>query len=103
VLDTVPGVRPGSAAALSHRSEDAEAERLVVFVEARTPGPDLADRCRQAILAATGLDAARVVLLLPGRLPRTSSGKVRRAETLRRWLGGTLVDSPDGVGMRPEY
>jgi len=103
VLDTVPGVRPGSAAALSHRSEDAESERLVVFVEARTPVPDLADRCRQAILAATGLDAALIVLLLPGRLPRTSSGKVRRAETLRRWLGGTLVDSPDGVGMRPEY
>ena len=92
-LEAVPGVRPDSAAALSHRPEDAEAERLLVFVEARTPGPELADSCRQAILAATGLDAAHIVLLLPGQLPRTSSGKVRRAETLRRWLGGTLVDS----------
>jgi acyl-CoA synthetase (AMP-forming)/AMP-acid ligase II len=95
-LDALPGVRPGSAAALSHRPEDAEAERLLVFVEARTPGPDLTGRCRQAILAATGLDAGLIVLLLPGRLPRTSSGKIRRAETLRRWLGGTLVDSSDG-------
>jgi hypothetical protein len=31
-----------------------------------------------------------LVLLKPGRLPRTS-GKIRRAETLRRWLDGTLA------------
>jgi len=92
-LDLVPGVRPASAAAVGDRPEGAEAERLLVFVEARTPVPELAATCRQAILAATGLDAARVVLLLPGQLPRTSSGKVRRAETLRRWAAGTLVDA----------
>ncbi len=57
---------------------------------------DLAPRCASAILAATGLDPALVVLLAPGTLPRTSSGKIRRAEALRRWLAGELVP-PDEV------
>jgi fatty-acyl-CoA synthase len=31
-----------------------------------------------------------VQLLAPGTLPRTSSGKLRRSEALRRWTTGTL-------------
>ncbi|MDP2313368.1 MAG: AMP-binding protein [Pseudomonadota bacterium] len=53
--------------------------------------PDVANRCAVAILAATGLDPALVVLLTPGTLPRTSSGKIRRGEALRRWLAGELL------------
>jgi len=90
-LDAVPGVRPGRAAAVGHRPEDSDEERLIVFVEARDPGPDLARRCQEAILGTTGLDPALVVVLTPGTLPRTSSGKIRRGETLRRWLAATLT------------
>ena len=90
-LDAVPGARPGCAAAVGHREEDAEEERLIVFVEARAPGPSLAMRCHGAILTTTGLDAGLVVVLAPGTLPRTSSGKIRRGETLRRWLAGALT------------
>jgi len=36
-------------------------------------------------------------VLEPGTLPRTSSGKIRRGETLRRWQAGTLAP-PDSVG-----
>jgi acyl-CoA synthetase (AMP-forming)/AMP-acid ligase II len=82
-----------AAAAVSHRLEDDEEERLVVFVEAREPAADLSATCCRAILAATGLETRHLVLVLPGQLPRTSSGKVRRAETLRRWLAGTLLSS----------
>jgi acyl-CoA synthetase (AMP-forming)/AMP-acid ligase II len=56
----------------------------------------LADRCAAAVLEATGLLPALVVLLAPGTLPRTSSGKIRRGEALRRWLAGELVP-PDQV------
>jgi hypothetical protein len=31
-----------------------------------------------------------VVVLAPGTLPRTSSGKIRRSEALRRYRTGTL-------------
>ena len=87
----VPGVRAGAAAAVSHCPEDGEEERLLVFVEAPDAGPDLATRCREAVLAATGLDPGLVVVLVASTLLRTSSGKIRRGEVLRRWLDGTLV------------
>lgn len=95
-VDAVDGVRTGCAAAVTWRPEDAEEERLLVFVEvkAELPAPVralLADRCSGEILAATGLDPALVVLLTPGTLPRTSSGKIRRAEALKRWLAGELL------------
>jgi len=45
---------------------------------------------RHRILAALALLPARVVLLAPGTLPRTSSGKLRRAEAARLLLAGAL-------------
>jgi acyl-CoA synthetase (AMP-forming)/AMP-acid ligase II len=90
-LEAISDVSPGCAAAVSHRPEDGDEERLVVFVESRAADPGLATRCREAILRAAGVDPALVVLLAGGTLPRTSSGKIRRAETLRRWLDGTLI------------
>ncbi len=48
--------------------------------------------------AATGLSADRVEVLPAGTLPRTSSGKLRRREALRRWLAGELT-APDAVGV----
>lgn len=100
-VDAVDGVRTGCAAAVTFRPEDAEEDRLLVFVEVRNELPAtvralLADRCSGEILAATGLDPALVVLLAPGTLPRTSSGKIRRAEALKRWLAGELLP-PDEV------
>ncbi len=87
--DSVPGVRTGCAAAVADVGQ--HGEHLLVFIEYRdTPTEDLPQRCRQAICAATGLDPHLVVALSSGTLPRTSSGKIRRAETLRRWHAGTL-------------
>lgn len=93
--DAVEGVRTGCSAAVGDASEGAE--RLLVFVEARAPRPELAEDCKRAVQAATALEAALVVVLEPGTLPRTSSGKIRRGETLRRWQAGTLAP-PDSVG-----
>ncbi len=93
-VDDVEGVRQGCAAAVGEQGDDGE--RLVLFVEYREERAELAEACRQAVLAATGLDPALVVLLAPGTLPRTSSGKIRRAETLRRWQSGELTE-PDSV------
>jgi hypothetical protein len=45
------------------------------------------------VLSRTGVKAHTVRLLEPGTLPRTSSGKMRRAEALRGFLAGTLRPS----------
>ena len=94
-VDAVDGVRTGCSAAVGDASEGAE--RLLVFVEARAPRADLAEDSKRAVQAATALEAALVVVLEPGTLPRTSSGKIRRAETLKQWQAGTLAP-PESVG-----
>lgn len=87
--DDVPGVRPGCAVALGDMGPDGE--RLLVFVEFREATEGLAEAVREAVLRATGLDAQLVLALEPGTLPRTSSGKLRRVEALRRWRAGELT------------
>jgi fatty-acyl-CoA synthase len=94
-LESVPGVRTGCAVAVSWLPEDADGERLVLLVEeARNASPEqleaLPEACREAVLGAVGLAVDEVVVLEPGTLPRTSSGKLRRQEALRLWLAGEL-------------
>jgi acyl-CoA synthetase (AMP-forming)/AMP-acid ligase II len=93
----VEGVRRGCAVAVSHLPADggADSERLLLFVEADREADGelraaLPDACHRAVLAATGLATDEVIVLDPGTLPRTSSGKLRRGETLARHLAGTL-------------
>jgi acyl-CoA synthetase (AMP-forming)/AMP-acid ligase II len=99
-IDGVPGVRTGCSAAVGLVVDDGE--QLAVFVErARGAGGDdaaLAAQVARRITERTGLVAARVVVLAPGTLPRTSSGKIRRAETRRLWLAGAL-DAPKSANV----
>jgi fatty-acyl-CoA synthase len=95
-VDSVEGVRTGCAVAVGDVGE--KGEQLLVFVEARDTRTDLADDCMRAIQAATGLRADLVLILEPGTLPRTSSGKLRRGESLRRWKAGELVP-PEAVSV----
>ena len=89
-IDTVEGMRTGCAAAVSDLSENGE--QVIVFAETRgTAREQFAEDCRQAILGATGIDPDLVIPLESGTLPRTSSGKIRRAETLHRWKTGALI------------
>jgi fatty-acyl-CoA synthase len=97
------GVRGQAVVAVSYLPEGAAGEELLLFAEiAGTAGDALRQAlpatCRDAVLAATGLLVSRVELVAPGTLPRTSSGKFRRAETLRRFLAGELRP-PDSFGV----
>jgi len=97
-LAGVEGLRPGCAVALGH--DDGTGEALVVLAErTRDAGPDdaaLAAAARKAVLERTGVAPREVRVLAPGTLPRTSSGKLRRQEALRRLVAGTLA--PPGRG-----
>jgi acyl-CoA synthetase (AMP-forming)/AMP-acid ligase II len=94
-VDGLPGVRTGCAVAASWLPEDAEGEVLALFVERARDATEadlaaLPDLCRASVLGVTGLAVDRVVVLEPGTLPRTSSGKLRRQETLRLYLSDDL-------------
>lgn len=87
--DQVEGVRKGCVVAVSDVTP--EGERVLVLVESHAPPPRLAEACRNQIRAACGIDPDLVVVVEPGAIPRTSSGKLRRGEALRRWKSGDLV------------
>jgi fatty-acyl-CoA synthase len=95
-VDAVPGVRTGCAVAVSWLPDGAAGELLALFVErARHATVDelvqLPEACREAVLSATGLAVDHLEVLEPGTLPRTSSGKLRRSETLRLYRDGALA------------
>lgn len=105
-VDRVAGVRTGCAAVVSHLPEGREVEEVVVFVEhARQASRAEIDALPSAVdvvaREVAGLAVDRVVVLAPGTLPRTSSGKVRRQETLARWLTGALTppEEPGVLGL----
>ena len=50
-----------------------------------------------AVALTTAKRGLNTVVLEPGTLPRTSSGKLRRGEALRRFLAGELT-APKQVG-----
>ena len=100
----VRGARPGCAVAVAFHPESAETEEVLLLIEAAAGASDeeraaLPERCAERALAATGVRPSAVVVLEPGTLPRTSSGKLRRQEALRRFLEGRL-DPPRRVTRR---
>lgn len=88
-VSALDAVRTGCVVAVGEHSD--EGERLLVFAECRTPSDDTAEAVIAATRAACGHAPDLVLLLEPGTLPRTSSGKLRRAETLRQHRAGTLA------------
>jgi acyl-CoA synthetase (AMP-forming)/AMP-acid ligase II len=104
-VEGVPGVRAGCVVAASWLPEGGEGELLALFVERRRGAPAeevaaLPAACGSAVLGATGLAVDRVVTLAPGTLPRTSSGKLRRSETLRLYLEGELKPPQKVTSLR---
>jgi acyl-CoA synthetase (AMP-forming)/AMP-acid ligase II len=100
-LIDVPGVRAGCSIAVGFIPSGGEGEELAVLAE-RAAGLVPEDAAvvaavRGAILERTGIRPHTVELLAPGTLPRTSSGKLRRGEALRRWREGNL-SPPNQVG-----
>jgi acyl-CoA synthetase (AMP-forming)/AMP-acid ligase II len=94
------GLRPGCAVAVGFVPPGGDGEVLLVLAErARHAGggADVEAAVRRAIVDRTGVVPHTVRLLAPGTLPRTSSGKLRRGEALRRWQAGALA-APAAVG-----
>lgn len=87
----VPEVRPGGVATFGIPAESGD--RVVVVIESRTSRPqEIRQAVMSAVLREVGI-AAEVAVLAPGQLPKTSSGKLRRAEARRQYLCGELSHS----------
>ncbi len=85
----VPGVRTGGVAAFGVPGR--RGDRLVIAVEARGGDREAIRRAvARAVLSEVGLAPYAVLALPAGRLPRTSSGKLRRAEARRLYQCGDL-------------
>jgi len=88
----LPGLR-ASAIVVFGIDRPEEADRVVAVVEARASaaGDAIVSEVRRRVRETAGLDLDDIVVAPPGTIPRTTSGKVRRAETRARYRSGTLV------------
>jgi acyl-CoA synthetase (AMP-forming)/AMP-acid ligase II/acyl carrier protein len=98
VVAADPILRPGSAVAFGVRADGAE--RVVVAAEVRkkalaspVPVERTVSAIRAAVAAHSGVQCHEVLLLRPGRLPKTTSGKLQRGECKRQWADGSLRSS----------
>ncbi|MCI0389698.1 MAG: AMP-binding protein [Acidobacteria bacterium] len=89
-----PALRPGCSAAFAVTG--GETERLVIVAELNREGRNRVDvnevveSIRQAILGEHEIDISDIVLIRPGSLPKTSSGKVQRGAIRSAFLGESL-------------
>ena len=94
----MPEVRTGNVVAFGAPGSDGAEARVVVVAEARQPDDsgEIARAVRGHVHEALGVVVDEVVVVPPGTLPKTSSGKLRRVETKARWTAGTLVPEKHG-------
>ncbi|WP_242883343.1 fatty acyl-AMP ligase [Actinomadura litoris] len=102
-----PAVRPGHVAAFALPGPDTE--RLVVVAERNRRVPlgrldprEVAAAVRGAVSAGHEMSVRDFVLVEPGGVSRTSSGKIARDATRRRYLAGALPTTRARLAARPD-
>jgi len=98
-IASVDGIRPSGVVVFGINHVE-EADEVVAVLEARaSQAPvDIVEHVRRRVRETAGLELDRVVVAPPGTIPRTTSGKVRRAETRARFQAGTLLN--DGQDLQ---
>jgi acyl-CoA synthetase (AMP-forming)/AMP-acid ligase II len=80
-------------------------EALVVVAEVKHDdvGP-IREQIAKRVTDAVGLPAEQIVLVAPGTLPKTSSGKLQRGLCRDRWAAGAIVPlaGTGPVGISPD-
>jgi acyl transferase domain-containing protein/acyl-CoA synthetase (AMP-forming)/AMP-acid ligase II/aryl carrier-like protein len=82
-----PSIRPGCSSAFAIEIDGEE--RLVVMAESKATGEEVAEleaTVRELIALNHGLALYRLVLIAPGALPKTSSGKKQRSAARKDYL-----------------
>jgi fatty-acyl-CoA synthase len=92
VAGAIAGVRPGCVVAFGAPDERSGTERFVVVAEIRNAADAsrISAEISDAVRDTMGLPPDVIELVPPQSIPKTSSGKLRRTETKRRYLEGNL-------------
>ena len=96
IVDHVPGVR--YSAAVGIESERTGSQRLHVVAEVREPAADAAAMSQlvreivQRVYHGRGHRPAKVLLVQPSTIPKTSSGKIQRSRLRQMIAGNELAD-----------
>ncbi len=89
VINAVPGVREGCAVAFGVLNEERGTEDVAAVVETRETESEqlnaLRTAIRVAVTRATGLALRHVILVPPGGIQKTTSGKLARRATQQRY------------------
>ncbi len=95
VAERVDGVRQSGAVAFAVYDEASASDLVVVVCESKVADEHererVVARLSDKVSAECGLSVDEVVLVPPGTLPKTSSGKRQRALCRQRYLEGTLL------------
>lgn len=102
-VGALDGARKGCVAAFQALDPQTGSERLIVIAETRSRDPAARERLRKAIVetaqALLDLPPDDVVLAPPHAIPKTSSGKIRRAAARALYEAGAL----EGARVDPRW
>jgi 1-acyl-sn-glycerol-3-phosphate acyltransferase len=91
----IPGLRKGGVAGLGILDQASGTERVIVVAETDETDPVALERLRaeaqQAATEIVGAAAEEIVFVAPGAVPKTSSGKIRRAAAKELYSAGLLA------------
>jgi len=97
-LDGLSLVRAGHAVAFAYPDNEGVEQIAVVCESATRDVADVQHAVAARISEELGLAVGQVLVVRPGTLPKTSSGKVQRAKTRALFLDGTLGHIAQGKG-----
>ncbi len=93
--ESVEGIRQGCVVAFGTYDEDKSSDAVILICEtrvqdekARTP---LINKLRSVVTDACSIPASEILLVPPGSLPKTSSGKLQRRRSRQLWAAGELA------------
>lgn len=100
LAETVDGVRPGAVVCFAIYDEAQARDQVVCVCESKETDVEarkaLAAAIVEKVAEGSGLSIEEVVLVAPGTIPKTSSGKRQRSLTRQRYLDDTLVPQRTG-------
>lgn len=89
-VSRISGVKPGRAVAFGVYSDRVGSEELVIVAERNSPGTEqdrtVSADIRECVMSSCGIYPARVRLVEPGWLVKTTSGKISRSDNQRKYL-----------------
>jgi acyl carrier protein len=100
----IAGIRRGCVAVFGSRDEASGTERVVVLAETREHDPtrhaELKRRINELAVSLLGSPADDIVLAPPQTVPKTSSGKIRRAAAREYYERGPAAVRPQAVWLQ---